>query len=55
MAVYTMSGHTMDSINFERDIGVKVHKSLRPSLQCSEDRRTKYNLVQTFKINNQGV
>ena len=36
MAVYTMSGHTMDSIDFERDIGVKVHKSLRPSLQCSE-------------------
>ena len=35
-AEYKMNGHVLDSTEFERDIGVKVHRSLRPSMQCNE-------------------
>ena len=35
-AEYEMNGHVLDSTEFERDIGVKVHRSLRPSMQCNE-------------------
>jgi len=35
-AEYTMSGIKLATTEAERDIGVKVHKSLRPSLQCKE-------------------
>ena len=35
-ATYTMSGSNLSTTEAERDIGVKVHHSLRPSLQCRE-------------------
>ena len=35
-ANYTMSGVQLKETVSERDIGVKVHQSLRPSLQCTE-------------------
>ena len=35
-ADYTMSGISLEKSEFERDIGVKVHHTLRPSLQCKE-------------------
>ena len=35
-AEYKMKGHILDSTEFEKDIGVKVHRSLRPSMQCNE-------------------
>jgi hypothetical protein len=36
MAEYTMSGRILDTSEAERDIGVKVSKSLRPAVQCRE-------------------
>jgi hypothetical protein len=38
-AQYTMNGTVLESTDEERDIGVKVHKSLRPSKQCTESAR----------------
>ena len=35
-AVYSMNGTDLKPSDAERDIGVKVHCSLRPSLQCNE-------------------
>ena len=35
-ANYMMSGVQLKETVSERDIGVKVHQSLRPSLQCTE-------------------
>ena len=35
-STYTMKGVNLTPTDSERDIGVKVHNSLRPSLQCSE-------------------
>lgn len=35
-AEYTMSGGKLEASDAERDIGVKVHKSLRPAAQCRE-------------------
>ena len=33
---YTMKGVTLESVDKERDIGVIIDKSLKPSLQCAE-------------------
>ena len=33
---YTMGGVKLDSTEWEKDLGVLVHNSLRPSLQCSK-------------------
>ena len=38
-AQYTMNGTVLESTDEERDIGVNVHKSLRPSKQCTESAR----------------
>ena len=35
-AEYTMSGTRLETTESERDIGVKIHQSLRPSTQCRE-------------------
>ena len=35
-AQYFMNGVALDTTEEERDIGVKVHQSLRPSQQCSD-------------------
>ena len=35
-STYSMNGVNLTTTEAERDIGVKVHHSLRPSLQCSE-------------------
>ena len=35
-AIYTMNGVPLTETTAERDIGVKVHSSLRPSVQCKE-------------------
>ena len=35
-AEYKMNGHVLATTVAERDIGVKVQNSFRPSLQCSE-------------------
>ena len=35
-ATYTMNGSILKTTEAEKDIGVKVHCSLRPSLQCKE-------------------
>ena len=33
---YTMKGEVLESVDREKDIGVIVDKSLKPSLQCAE-------------------
>ena len=38
-AEYYMSGTKLDTTDAKRDIGVKVHHSLRPSTQCKEAAR----------------
>ena len=38
-ADYSMSGQPLSKTDSERDIGVKVHRSLKPSLQCAEAAR----------------
>ena len=35
-STYTMKDVNLTPTDSERDIGVKVHNSLRPALQCSE-------------------
>ena len=32
---YTMGGVTLEAAEWEKDLGVAVHQSLRPSLQCA--------------------
>ena len=50
MAQYTMNGVFLESTEEERDIGVKVHKSLRPSKQCTEAaRRANFALGQIIR------
>jgi hypothetical protein len=34
--VYEMYGQRLESVNEERDVGVMVHKSLKPAAQCSK-------------------
>ena len=38
-ATYTMGGTVLAETDSEKDVGVKVHKSLKPSTQCSEAAR----------------
>ena len=38
-AQYIMNGTVLESTSEERDIGVKVHQSLRPGKQCAESAR----------------
>ena len=32
---YVMDGQVLEAVEFEKDVGVLVHQSLKPSLQCS--------------------
>ena len=41
---YSMGGRVLDVIDSEKDVGVTIHKSLKPSLQCARA-ATKANLV----------
>ena len=41
---YTMVGRVLDVVDSEKDVGVTIHKSLKPSLQCSRA-ASKANLV----------
>ena len=33
---YTMNGRTLEAVDSEKDVGVLVHRSLKPSLQCAK-------------------
>ena len=33
---YTMGGAALEEVEYEKDVGVMVHKSLKPSMQCSK-------------------
>ena len=33
---YRMEGRVLDKVESEKDVGVLVHKSLKPSLQCAK-------------------
>ena len=41
---YTMGGRVLDVVDSEKDVGVTIHKSLKPSLQCARA-ASKANLV----------
>ena len=41
---YRMGGRVLDVVDSEKDVGVTIHKSLKPSLQCART-ATKANLV----------
>ena len=41
---YNMDGRQLESVDSEKDVGVTIHKSLKPSLQCSKA-AAKANLV----------
>ena len=41
---YTMDGRTLEEVDSEKDVGVVIHKSLKPSLQCAKA-AAKANLV----------
>jgi hypothetical protein len=32
---YTMEGRVLEAVEFEKDVGVLVHQSLKPSMQCA--------------------
>ena len=32
---YTMGGRVLEEVDFEKDVGVLLHKSFRPSMQCA--------------------
>ena len=34
---YTMNGRALHEVESEKDVGVLLHKSFRPSLQCDND------------------
>ena len=33
---YTMGGRVLEEVEFEKDVGVLLHKSFRPSMQCAK-------------------
>ena len=33
---YQMGGRVLEEVDFEKDVGVIIHKSLRPSMQCAK-------------------
>ena len=33
---YTMGGTALETVEYEKDVGVMVHKSLKPSMQCAK-------------------
>ena len=33
---YTMEGRVLEAVEFEKDVGVVVHESLKPSMQCAK-------------------
>ena len=33
---YVMGGQVLDSVESEKDVGVMIHQSLKPSLQCTK-------------------
>ena len=35
MYEYTMEGRVLEAVEFEKDVGVLVHQSLKPSMQCA--------------------
>jgi hypothetical protein len=35
MYEYTMDGRVLETVEFEKDVGVLVHQSLKPSMQCA--------------------
>ena len=41
---YTMNGRTLETVDSEKDVGVIIHQSLKPSLQCAKA-ASKANLV----------
>ena len=41
---YTMGGRILDEVDSEKDVGVTIHRSLKPSLQCAKA-ANKANLV----------
>ena len=34
--MYTMEGRVLEAVEFEKDVGVVVHQSLKPSMQCAK-------------------
>ena len=47
---YFMNGEKLDSVDSERDIGVIVDKSLKPSLQCAEAARRASGVLTSHKL-----
>ena len=41
---YSMGGRVLEAVESEKDVGVAIHKSLKPSLQCARA-ASKANLV----------
>ena len=33
---YSMNGQVLEAVDSEKDVGILVHKSLKPSLQCAK-------------------
>ena len=46
---YTMDGHELDKISWEKDIGVIIHDSLKPSQQCAESARKARGVLSQIK------
>ena len=46
---YTMDGHELDKISWEKDIGVIIHDSLKPSQQCAESARKARRVLSQIK------